>query len=277
MLEIRTKPVERVVFRSDVVAFGQFRCAAAHPLFRDSGPCTHHTFVFPRSSTVIRHAGGSAFTATPNCATLYNEGQEYTRQTISRVDVSDWFVVAADIVASILGDDRRPFRRTHVPVDAATYFEQRFLFEQADRLDPHDVDERVLRLFGRVAAANATDGTLPRDAVETVKARVAARPAANESLRALAAAAGSSPFHLCRAFRRQTGQSINEYKHSLRLRLSLEMLEQARGGIADVALRLGYATHSHFTAAFRRRFGITPSQYAHDRDSVAARRARTLG
>ena len=87
MLELRTKPVERVVFRSDLVAFGQFRCPAGHRLFRDSGPCTHHTFVFPRTSTVIRHAGGSAFVATPNCATLYNEGQQYMRQAISAADM----------------------------------------------------------------------------------------------------------------------------------------------------------------------------------------------
>jgi AraC-like DNA-binding protein len=271
MLELRTKPVERVVFRGSLVAFGQFRCGAGHRLFRDSGPCTHHTFVFPRTSTVIRHAGGRPFVATPNCATLYNEGQEYTREAISAADVSDWFVVDAGVVGETLGDERRPFRRAHVPVDAATFLEQRFLFENAARLDPEDVEERVLQLFGRVAGADGNDS---RDDVEAVKARIAACPEANESLRALAGAIGRSPFHLCRAFRRHTGQSINEYKHSLRLRLALESLEA--GDIADLALRLGYATHSHFTSAFRRRFGITPSQYAHDRDSVAARRARTL-
>src|SRR5262245_47722482 len=274
MLELRTKPVERVVFRSDVVAFGQFRCPASHPLFCDSGPCTHHTFVFPRTATVIRHAGASAFVATPNCATLYNEGQEYTRQAISAADVSDWFVVAADIVAAGLGDDRRPFRRAHISIDAATFVEQRAIFESAGRLESDEIDERVLRLFGSIAAVEGKDS---RHSVEAVKARLAAQPEANESLRALAASAGCSPFHLCRAFRRHTGQSINEYKHGLRLRMALEMLADARGDIAAVALRLGYATHSHFTAAFRRRFGITPSQVAHDRDSAAARLARTLG
>src|SRR5262245_32007399 len=217
MLELRTKAVECVVFRSDIVAFGQFRCPAGHPLFRDSGPCTHHTFVFPRTSTVIRHAGASAFVATPNCATLYNEGQEYTREAISGADVSDWFVVAADIVVAALGDDRRPFRRAHVPVDAATFLEQRAIFEWAGGLDAEEIDERVLRLFGRVCRSPLAVGR--REAVEAVKARIAARPEANQSLRALAKAAGCSPFHLCRAFRRETGQSINEYKHSLRLRI----------------------------------------------------------
>ena len=61
-LEIHLKPVEALLFRSDVVAVGKFRCPATHPLFRDSGPCSHHTFVFPRTVTGIRHAGGASFT-----------------------------------------------------------------------------------------------------------------------------------------------------------------------------------------------------------------------
>src|SRR6185503_15148322 len=118
-LAIELKPVETLLYRSDVVAFGTFRCPSTHPLFRDSGPCTHNTVVFPRTSTIIRHRGGAAFTASPNCATLYNEKQEYTRAEVSRIDASDWFVVADDAPL--------PFRKTHVPVKSSTYLRQRFL------------------------------------------------------------------------------------------------------------------------------------------------------
>ena len=64
-LEIRLKPVETLLFRSDIVAVGRFRCPANHQLFRDSGPCSHHTFVFPRSVTAIRFDDGHAFVASP--------------------------------------------------------------------------------------------------------------------------------------------------------------------------------------------------------------------
>src|SRR5207237_5468778 len=49
--EVHLKPVETLLFRSDVVAAGTFRCPATHQLFRDSGPCSHHNFVFPPSIT----------------------------------------------------------------------------------------------------------------------------------------------------------------------------------------------------------------------------------
>jgi AraC family transcriptional regulator len=269
-LSIELKPVEQLVFRSEIAAIGTFRCSASEPMFRDSGPCTHHTFVFPRTSTIIRHHSSRPFTATPNCATLYNQRQEYTRTPVSAVDASDWYVIADDVLFAAIAsydpavlDCRTPFRRTHVPISAATYIEQRRLFDRAraagaDRLD---IDERVLRLLGMVLDAIYGARNAPaRDAVESVKDMIAAAPARIVPLRTLAASAGISPFHLCRAFRRATGMSVTAYRHSLRLRTALDLLRQS-GDLSDVALQLGYSSHSHFTAAFRRQFGITPSAY----------------
>ncbi len=124
--------------------------------------------------------------------------------------------------------------------------------------------EAALRIFGRVLAS-AYGTTRPvsaqRERTEAVKALIAAAPRRNVSLRALAAAAETSPFHLCRAFRRSAGMSITAYRHSLRLRQSLELVRNPTADLTAVALDLGYSSHSHFTFAFRRHFGITPSQY----------------
>ena len=46
----------------------------------------------------------------------------------------------------------------------------------------------------------------------------------------------------------------------IRLRMALELL-RSRRGLTEIALDLGYTSHSHFTAAFRNYFGITPSRY----------------
>jgi AraC-like DNA-binding protein len=67
-------------------------------------------------------------------------------------------------------------------------------------------------------------------------------------------------FHLCRLFRRRTGLTIHAYRHHLRLRNALEPLEQADADLLALALDLGYSGHSHFTALFRRQFGIVPSR-----------------
>ena len=260
-LAIALKPVETLLFRSDIVAVGAFRCPELHPLFADSGPCTHHTFVFPRTCTTVRHSGGRAFTATPNCVTTYNQGQEYSRRAIDEIDASDWYVVADDVLFEATGARERPFRTTHVPVDARTYLVQRQLFEQARRglVDRATVDEMVLALLSRVTGGREHRiNSDMRDKVEIVKRMVAIAPDRLPSLRKLAAATESSPFHLCRAFRLVTRMTMTEYRHQLRVRMALDRIGCDLSGLAA---HLGYASHSHFTGTFRRTFGMTPSQY----------------
>jgi AraC-like DNA-binding protein len=266
-LEIRLKPVEALLFRSDVVAVGRFRCPATHPLFRDSGPCSHHTFVFPRSVTRIRHANGPAFTGTPEVVAFYNQDQEYSRIAVSDVDASDWYTIANDVLFDMVDADseERPFRRASAAVDSETFLEQRMLFDALDRgaeLDPLDVEETVLRVLHRVTLhPRAREKTRDTGAVERVRELIARDPSRNTPLRVLARAVDLSPFRLCRAFRAHTGRTMTEYRHSLRLRLALDRLRDRRLDLTTLAFDLGYSSHSHFTAVFRRHFGLTPSAF----------------
>jgi AraC-like DNA-binding protein len=266
-LEIRLKPVETLLFRSDVVAVGKFRCPVTHPLFRDSGPCSHHTFVFPRTVTGIRHAGGASFVGTPGAVAFYNQHQEYSRRAISEIDASDWYTVADDVLFDIVDADseERPFRAVSAAVDARTFLEQRMLFDALDRgapLDPLQVEETILRVLERVASRALTPPpSRDVDAVERTRELIARDPSRNTPLRVLARAVELSPFRLCRAFRTQTGETMTAYRHSLRLRLALDRLRDRHVDLTMLALDLGYASHSHFTAAFRRHFGLTPSAF----------------
>ena len=265
-MHVELKPVETLLYSSDIVAMGTFRCPADHPLFHDSGPCTHHTFVFPRSCTEIRHDGGRSFIGSPNAVSLYNQHQRYTRRAISPLDASDWFVIADDVLRDATGGfDGGPFRDAFAPIDVETYAWQRTLFNRiaTGNFDPAAIDEAALRVFARVmkAAGAATKADPMRDAVEAVKRTIAAAPARSISLRALARQTESSPFHLCRAFRRMTGTTITAFRHSLRVRLALDRLRDRSADLTTVALDLGYASHSHFTAVFRRHVGMTPSQF----------------
>jgi AraC-like DNA-binding protein len=65
---------------------------------------------------------------------------------------------------------------------------------------------------------------------------------------------------LCREFRRITGQTMTSYRHALRVQLALERLRESPSDLTDLALELGYSSHSHFTQVFRRHIGITPSE-----------------
>jgi len=282
-LEIRLKPVETLLFRSDVVAVGKFRCPVAHPLFCDSGPCSHHTFVFPRTVTGIRHANGPSFTGTPGAVAFYNQNQEYSRKAISDVDASDWYTVADDVLFDIVAaeSEDRPFRGATAFVDARTFLEQRMLFDALDRgaqLDPLQVEETILRVLQRVVPRAASVAkSRDVDAVERARELIARDPSRNTPLRVLARAVELSPFQLCRAFRAHAGETMTEYRHSLRLRLALDRLRDRRLDLTTLALDLGYASHSHFTAVFRRHFGLTPSAFRKECGGSAAAFERVAG
>ena len=70
-----------------------------------------------------------------------------------------------------------------------------------------------------------------------------------------------TPAHLCRVFRKATGWSIHRYLTWLRLRAALEPLASGEADLSGLAFDLGFASHSHFTSAFRREFGLPPSAW----------------
>jgi AraC-like DNA-binding protein len=96
--------------------------------------------------------------------------------------------------------------------------------------------------------------------VEAVKTFLAARLTERVTLDDVARAVHVSPFHLARIFQQQTGVPVHRYLTQLRLRASLERLSD---DLTVVALELGFSSHSHFTDAFRREFGVSPSEMRH--------------
>jgi len=91
-----------------------------------------------------------------------------------------------------------------------------------------------------------------------VRSRIAASPAAPHALRPLAAAVGLSPYQLCRAFTRVCGETLTSYRSRLRILGSLDAV-CAGEDLTTVALACGFASHSHFTWAFRQTLGVPPS------------------
>ena len=119
-------------------------------------------------------------------------------------------------------------------------------------------------------------------AVERVKEAVATAPAEAWSIAALAKIARLSPFHLCHAFRGLVGTSLYDYVLRERLAQALNAVVDGDEDITGIALNAGFASHSHFTARFRRFFGCPPvalrngtrrtdRRLSQDRDSAGCR------
>jgi AraC-like DNA-binding protein len=279
----RAASPDRIVFETADVCAGEFRCPTDHPAFRNSGPSSHDCVAFPRSAVLIRH-GDTRIVADATVATLYNREQDYEREAISpRGDRCEWFGVSERLLRDLVAardwraaGSRRPIRFTHAPVDASLYLAQR---RTARRVGQPNVDalwfeEAVIELIDRVLAAAYGEPARPpavtarvRDLVHDTRCLLARDPVRPLGLAAIADDVGASMAHLSRCFRVCTGRTVHAHRCELRLRASLEALESHDRGLTQIALDHGYSSHSHFTSAFRRAFGMTPS---------AVRRGRRL-
>jgi transcriptional regulator GlxA family with amidase domain len=106
-----------------------------------------------------------------------------------------------------------------------------------------------------------------RQLAEEAKDAIAASLGESIGLQELGHRIGQSPFHLARVFRQETGYSLHEFRLQLRLRIALERLGDSVGSLTGLAIDLGFASHSHFTTAFGREFGKTPSEIRDTRDA----------
>jgi AraC family transcriptional regulator len=84
---------------------------------------------------------------------------------------------------------------------------------------------------------------------------------ADVSLAALAADAGLSRFHFCRAFKESTGLSPHAWLRQHRLEQAMNMLRDTDEQVVSIAAALGYSSQTAFAAAFRKLTGETPSDW----------------
>ncbi len=261
---LRVLPFERLLFTSETLAVGSHRLPADDPQFESYGPTSAFLVVFPRNSTIIEHAGGERFVGSPAVAPLYNRGQEYRRRRLSdEGDFCDWFAIAPETLRELVpSDGERPLRSPYVRVEPREYLRQRAVLEHlfAGGNDALFVEETMMNVFRRLLVEDRRSGQAGLPVLHA--AEILSRHFASDwSLTRIARAAGTSPFHLARTFKRAMGVSLHQHRLALRLHASLELLRDTRDEISSIALDLGFADHSHFTVSFRRRFGVTPSAY----------------
>lgn len=267
-----------VVFAGEVVSIGRWRLPAGHPQFGRTGPARGPIMVFPRTTMWIQHDGEAPFVADQNVVTFYNQGQEYRRTVISREgDRCEWFRIEPWVLRDAVrvwdppaaDSERRPFALMHGRSAAESYLAQRCVYRharQSDRPDRLYIEETMLDVLhatlGRAYRARQHAGVSRThvDLVMHAREVIATDPTRPLTLADLARRCAVSVFHLARVFRRLTGRSIHCHRNELRLHLSLERVMQRRSDLTAIAIDLGYSSHSHFTAAFKALYGITPSE-----------------
>jgi AraC-like DNA-binding protein len=211
-----------------------------------------------------------------------------TRHPCGCGDHGSSLIVREDVLREIVAR-RRPdlgdsaaglFPKPAGPCPNGAFLRHRSLLrrlEAGEGTDPLQAEETALGVAAEIVAAALAPRRhrpLPprrshhRDLAEDLRRLLGRRFREPVRLAGLSRELGTSPFHLCRVFREETGLSIHGYLTRLRLRSAVEALARGEKDLSGLAFDLGFSSHSHFAHSFRREFGFPPSAFRRSRSDA---------
>ena len=286
------REIERVLLATDIVKVGMLRCPAEHPNFKAPGPTQNFVLVFPRSPVWVCRGSGAKYVADSSVVNFWNPGEVYERETLSPEGaISDWFAVSHDLALdavrvfdpSVENTPDRPFRLTHSPSDLRLYLFQRQLFRTIKQGDTdgsllaeefivdilvHSIRRAYWYQRNQLGTSESISLSHQEEIVGRAEAVMNKRFRESLSIKQIAAEAASSPFHLCRLFKRRRKSTLHAYRTQLRLRSALESILDTQKDLTEISLEYGFSSHSHFTGVFKKAFGMTPSELRAERPSL---------
>lgn len=280
------KEYERV-FGGHAVCMGIYRCQQCSPNTGAEQVTRTHNINIPFGGLYVKHVGGRRIPIDVSHAAFFNSGEPY--QTSHPSGGGDWgayLSVRPDVLMEIMtpidpgvkDHEDRPFSANHGPLAARDLLRAHRLGAAAMHGglgDSLEIEETLLHLFASIVgsasrprspdrSAGPADGSTSckrshRDLAFDARTLIARQFTETLTLDALAHAVGASPYHLCRVFKQVWGETLHGYQQRLRLREALVRLHDPATDLMTLALDLGFASHSHFSARFRREFGVAPS------------------
>ena len=81
------------------------------------------------------------------------------------------------------------------------------------------------------------------------------------NVEALADDVGLSRVQLHRRVKEMTGITVGEFLRNLRMKQAAELLAKGDVSVSQVTYAVGMSNPTHFTTAFKKYYGITPTEY----------------
>jgi AraC-like DNA-binding protein len=240
-----------------------------------------HGVALALAGVFVKHVDGRRVTADLNNVLYFNRGESFRvshpfgggdRCLLLTVAEPELVAMLASRTPTVQDRPHRPFAATHaVRSPRASLLQGRLLMAlRRPEALPLLAEETALELLAEALPDGGVPSLLPTRAraqrrhaeiVARVQELLASRFREPLRLEELAVETGCSRFHLLRIFRRAVGVPIHRYQVRLRLRAAIERLADGERDLSAVALGLGFADHAHFTRAFSREFGTTPSAF----------------
>lgn len=241
---------------------------------RSPEECASQThFVFPYRGVYLRHVGRELAVADANHVLLFNEGQGY--QVSHPVAGGD-----ASLVLSVAEPTLRELAPKGLVCEAATFsFNQQHLRIDAraqalvmllkhslhnGTIEPLEAEGLSLTLVSRAIGprtSRISGATYARRRlVDRVKVLLASDLSRRWTLAEIAREIGGSAVYLTQVFQQVEGLPLYRYHLRLRLARSLDLIAR-RDDLSGLAQDLGFSSHSHFSAAFKQAYGVTPGEF----------------
>jgi AraC family transcriptional regulator len=253
-----------LLFQSELVQVWDVACRASRSGCGEEEWAAVAQVVVPRRGVFVLHRGAGGTVADPTTAVLLGSSDHYrVSHPADGGDDCTMLVFRPDLVEEAFGADRWREGNVRAATQLGAAAFTAALVRDHDALE---ADETAVCLLGAVSADLARRRQAPRigpgqrQRVERVRELVAAEPTASWRLDTAARAVHCSPYHLARQFRAATGETLGRYVLRLRLALAVQRLAEGEWRLAGLAVELGFAHHSHFSASFRRVFGTTPCE-----------------
>lgn len=271
-------------FQGRVLRTGEYRCGHTNVNVGTERLVPFISLTITRHGAYLKHGRNGRTLLDTQRVAFFNPGETYrSSHPVGCGDHGEFLDVRSDVVGDVVSavapdlNDRNdgpfPWDDGPLPPEAALELERLIVAQSAPlAIDALELEERWLALFHRfvtdAVAARARRPHAPRrraaprsvvDVVEAARAIVATQCTDTSSLTEIAAAVGGSPFHLSRSFRAIVGVPLFRYREQCRMRLALERMRAGTKDLTQLALELGFSSHSHFTHRFHVLFGLTPN------------------
>jgi AraC-like DNA-binding protein len=242
---------------------------------RSAEECASHThFVFPYRGVYLRHVGNEQAVADANHVLFFNAVQGYrVSHPVAGGDASLVLSVSEptlrELVPGHLAAEEAGhlvFNQQHLRIDARAQalvmlLKHTLAHRSIEQLEAEGLSlTLVSRAIGPRTAREPGATYARRRLVDRVKVLLAGDLSRRWTLAEIAREIRGSPVYLTQVF--QQVERLPLYRYHLRLRLARALdLVAAREDLSGLAQDLGFSSHSHFSAAFRQHYGLTPAEF----------------
>lgn len=254
----------RSLFDTPIVRVSMLRCMP-DGLGRSCEKCAvDNQLVFVTRGAFIKHTGKAARVVNANEPAFFRAAETYRSSHLDPGgDTCAVFGFSDDVISeasagagsACAGVDRLGLHARVLRIVTALHN------QEADALALEEASLDILGLFLRSQSDDRRSGASAQALVRDVEAQLTADHSRAWSLTELSHQFRRTPFYLTRSFRSLTGVPLHRYLMDLRLGDALGRLAEGEQDLAALALDLGFASHAHFSTAFKKRLGSSPSSF----------------